>query len=710
MKSIALLLVSVPGFASGALVLAKRSSSALTNERRDNPIPQVLTLLEDLKAKIEADAQSEQASYDKYACWCEDTLGQKATDIGDAKAHIESLQTLIVKLNGDLGAHGAEIKQLEKDIAQNAEATKEAREVRKSEVQAYVEEKEQSEQCIGALEAAITVLASHHKAELLSVVANVQKVLKRRPTASKSVSSKDLELVRRFISRPADIVSGDHGPKHLSLSATKVAQNPFGDFAPASTQIQGVLKEMYAGFSKDLEKANVDEAKKEKGFQALMATKASELATLETTLDSHKLDEAEKSKELADSETELDDTKAQLKADEEFFASTKVSCSDKASMWAQRTRLRTEELHGIAQAVSILSSEAATTTFENATSTFLQIASHPQLALSNLGNKAYQNLVAMAAKFQSVELASIAGMAKTARTAGHFKAITRAIDAMLARLREQAGSDIKERDFCQARLYKNQITLEDLDHEIDKAGGNIERLTGEIEELQTSGEHLKEEMNATQDDIDALKSLRATERENFIQSVKADDDAIALISEAIVSLSKYYSKGSALLQTKTVKATVHTHSRRVANVSAPPETEFNTGEYTGAESATQGIVAILSVIKEDLEKEIETERRGDAQSQLQYESDLLGLNNVLSALAAKVAEIETVKASKTRELASLEEFKAMKTTDKELEDKVKESLEAKCAWVESHFDSRKDKRAAEIEGLIEAKNFLAGME
>ena len=39
----------------------------------------------ELKAKVEADGKEQQKSYDKYACWCEKTLGRKAADIANAK-------------------------------------------------------------------------------------------------------------------------------------------------------------------------------------------------------------------------------------------------------------------------------------------------------------------------------------------------------------------------------------------------------------------------------------------------------------------------------------------------------------------------------------------------------------------------------------------------------------------------------------------------
>merc|ERR1719311_1462443 len=102
---------------------------------------------------------SEQKSYDKYACWCEKTLERKAKDIEDAKAKLIELQEEINKLSGDLGVHGAEIEQLKKDIAENLQAQKAATELREKENAEYEEEKTESEQCIGALEMAIKVLA-----------------------------------------------------------------------------------------------------------------------------------------------------------------------------------------------------------------------------------------------------------------------------------------------------------------------------------------------------------------------------------------------------------------------------------------------------------------------------------------------------------------------------------------------------------------------
>merc|ERR1719355_78576 len=99
---------------------------AVGNVQGATPIDQVVSLLQGVAKEIEKDGKDEQASYDKYACWVEDTLGRKASDIAKAKELISDLNDAIKKLKAEIASHGAEIAQLNKDIAQNQEATKDA--------------------------------------------------------------------------------------------------------------------------------------------------------------------------------------------------------------------------------------------------------------------------------------------------------------------------------------------------------------------------------------------------------------------------------------------------------------------------------------------------------------------------------------------------------------------------------------------------------
>merc|ERR1719197_721495 len=135
---------------------------------------------------------------------------------------------------------------------------------------------------------------------------------------------------------------------------------------------------MYDAFTGDLEKANAEEADKQKAFEELMGTKLAEYETLTTTLEVKTKESADATKQLADDKVLLEETKAQLAADEKFFEETKAACKSKAAEWAERTRLRTEELQGINKAIEILSSDEAKATFDSAHTTLIQVSARTE--------------------------------------------------------------------------------------------------------------------------------------------------------------------------------------------------------------------------------------------------------------------------------------------------------------------------------------------
>merc|ERR1740130_1788737 len=126
------------------------------------------------------------------------------------------------------------------------------------------------------------------------------------------VAEKDLDLVRDFINAPDDFL---HPKSKDGLVDLQFQNNPAGDYAPQSNQIQGILKGMYDDFTGNLEKGNAEEAIKQKSFEELFATKKGEEKALAATLQRSEKSSAEKTKTNADSKSTLDDTKdAQLNA------------------------------------------------------------------------------------------------------------------------------------------------------------------------------------------------------------------------------------------------------------------------------------------------------------------------------------------------------------------------------------------------------------
>merc|ERR1719473_1205390 len=127
------------------LVLALLGGAAALSADKPTAMAQTVKLIQGLEAQVRKDGKAEQESFDKYACWCEKTMERKAKDISDAKDLITETEILIKKLKGEIASHGAEIAQLNKDIAANREAQKEATGIRNKENDEYAEERAESE-------------------------------------------------------------------------------------------------------------------------------------------------------------------------------------------------------------------------------------------------------------------------------------------------------------------------------------------------------------------------------------------------------------------------------------------------------------------------------------------------------------------------------------------------------------------------------------
>merc|ERR1719335_1662026 len=109
-------------------------------------VSRVVTLIEELKAKIEEDGKVEQKLYDKYACWCETTSARKATDIHQAMDDIKSLSAGVLENKGLVATRASEIAQLSREIAENEKADAEATAIRQKESSSYADSKAEMEQ------------------------------------------------------------------------------------------------------------------------------------------------------------------------------------------------------------------------------------------------------------------------------------------------------------------------------------------------------------------------------------------------------------------------------------------------------------------------------------------------------------------------------------------------------------------------------------
>jgi len=656
----------------------------------ESPIDRVVGLIEEMKSKIEADGVAEQAVFDKYACWCEETTARKSHNIGFAMTEIRRLGTLVLNQKGTVSVKDYEMNVLNKQITQNLDSQRQATTIRQKENTAFNAKKSEMESTIGSLEKGIMVLsgAGTHTASLLEqkgmmsmMMLNIKKAVQALPSDNK-MSYRQTQEIQNFLQDPSDFYD--------QKASAKAA------YSPASSTITGVLKDMYDTFVIDLEKETATESDGQMHYEDLMSTKEKELASLNGELKVRVAEHAEGLVQVADASQELDDTTKQMQADIEFFDDAKASCSAKADSWAERVRARTEELAGIDKAIEILTSDDAKALFSKAIKpgsekTFLQVSS-----VSAKKQRAVRMLEKLAVEKHSKRLARLAAAVR-ASTEGHFDAVIEEIDVLLKKLKDEEKADIVHRDWCKEETFKNENEASRYEYKIKTTEAHETKLRSQLEELESLLSSTIEEIGETNNEIKQMEDDRVEEHEAF-QTAKADDEgAIKLMEQAIESLTSFYKNNppASLLQAPDMR-----------NEDEAPAADFSDSNKSGGEN--KGIVAIMTMLKEDLEAEIANGIASEGESHGAFERAMGKSNSVLKSLLTKKANLkQTIIETNNNideKVKDISDLNKLLTEEKDYLAEIKPD----CDWILAEFEDRRQRRMTEMEGLTQAKAMLSG--
>merc|ERR1711939_836659 len=152
---------------------------------KNRPVSKVITLLKDMLKQLEKEAEEDEEIYDQLACWCETNDKEKTKAIADAEAKITDLTTKIEELTASSARLNTEIKNLEKEVAENQEALDKATAIREKQLAEFNEEEKDNLEAISALKAAVTVLSKHNsflqmpKSHIAGVAASVQNQMQK---------------------------------------------------------------------------------------------------------------------------------------------------------------------------------------------------------------------------------------------------------------------------------------------------------------------------------------------------------------------------------------------------------------------------------------------------------------------------------------------------------------------------------------------------
>merc|ERR1719181_2561959 len=100
-----------------------------------------------------------------------------------------------------------------------------------------------------------------------------------------------------------------------------------------------------------------EEAQSAQAYAEMVEAKTKELEALKEKLDMMQDEYFTNKKGLIDAKEDLELTRAQLKKDKEFLQNLLLTCQDLDHQWEQRSKMRSEELLAVTEAIAIITED-----------------------------------------------------------------------------------------------------------------------------------------------------------------------------------------------------------------------------------------------------------------------------------------------------------------------------------------------------------------
>jgi len=661
-------------FAAALLALLLASGSADVSAdagAKNRPVSKVITLLKDMVAQLEKEAEEDEEVYEAMGCWCETNDKEKTKAISDAEQHIADLTALIEEMTGKSARLNTEISSLEKEVAKNSQALDQATALRAKQLAEFNAEEKDMLQSITSLKSAVVVLGKQHDALLQdsNAAINIAVLLHNEMRKHKAVfgdmfTAEQLHTIKRFSKSPDNFLQAD---------------------APASGEIFGILKQMKETFETNLGSSQKEEMTNQKAYEDLKAAKEEEISAGQAQVDTKTSELADADEKGAAAKEDLEDTSSTLAADQKFLATLKEQCAALDAEYEERTKTRQLEIQAVSKALAFLSSDEAHDLFTR-TFNFLQVSQ----GKSSHREKAASLLKAAAVRFHDPRLSTLAASARL----DAFTKVKKSIQDMVDKLIKEKEDEIKHKDFCVEELNNNEREIDMKDRDKADLQAKIEDLTMTVDQLSKAIEGLKLEIAEMQVQMKRAGEDREKANKNFQMEIADQRATQKLLTAALGILKGFYEK-AALVQKKAV-ASVHQGQ-------APPQ--FKPMEKNAAGG---GVMAMMSNIINDA-KAMEAEAiRGEEQAQKSYEEFVMETN---ASIEEKAKDLVNKGEEKGKaEQALVEQKTELEAVMGELEALYNENadLHKSCDFILKNFETRQTAREEEVEALKQSIAMFSG--
>jgi len=662
-----------------------------------NPIRRVVTMLQNMQKKVEAEGKKEEELFEKFMCYCKNGKGALEASIEGAKQKNEQLMSSIKETDATLKQTKADLKSAQESRAAAKEAVAKATSLREKEASAFAKESSEFKTNIAAMKKATAAISKGMGGAFLQTsAASVVKQL----SITMDISSIDREMITSFLTQ---------------------GQGESTGYAPASGQIVGILKQMTDTMEKDLAQATAEEEAAVKDFKGLMAAKTKEINALSKEIETKIAQVGELGVALVTQKEDLDDTSKALAEDEQFLKDLETDCKTKDEEWATRQKIRAEEVLAIADTIKILNDDDALELFKKTlpSPSLLQVATTGKAvkarALEELtkGSGDFRlNLIALALKGKKVS----------------FDKVLTMIDDMVTLLKKEQVDDNDKKEYCESLIDQTEDKVKELELAVSD-------LAKAIADAKESVATLKEEIEALSDGIKALDKQvaeateqRKEEHADNVETLTSDNAAKELIGIAKNRMNKFYNPklykappkrelseeeriavnmGGTLAPTAAPGGIAGTGVTALAQV-APPPPPATWGAYQKKGEESNGAIAMMDMMIADLDKEIQEVEVEEKEGQKEYEQFMADSAEKRALDAKSIEDKEGAKADLEAKLLKDEESKKATMNEAMATHQYLADVHADCDWLLTNFETRKSARSGEIDALTKAKAVLSG--
>jgi len=689
-------------FAALLGLVAVQAASLQSGETlNENPIRRIVNLLQMMAKEIETDGEKDEEMHEKYICYCKTNVGKLQDSIADLEAEIPQIESSLEEAVSTKTQIEADLVKHKQDREDAKAAIADATAQREKEAASYADESTEDKANIAACKKAVDAIAKGMAGMFLQSDAGTAL---RNIVLNRSMDRYQRSVLTEFLS-------------------TKAASST--EYAPASGEIVGILKQLLEDMEKELGDITKDEDAAIAEFESLVAAKEKEIQAATEAIETKTEKNGSIAVKIVNLKNDLEDAKEALGEDGKFLAELKKGCSTAEADYESRVKGRAEELVAVQETIKILNDDDALDLFKKT------LPSPSLLQLTTTNDDVRADALDKLANVQNSQKLGFIELALMGKKVSFDKVIAM-MDDMVVLLKKEQKDDEAQKEWCENEFE----TSEDKDAELKR---KLEGLEASIEEMTAGIAKLGDEIKALEDGIVALdKSVaeatetRKEEHAEFVTVSAQNNAAVQLLGVAENRLNKFYNPTVYKAPERrelTEEERIYVNSGGVdprdaeeaaaaqtgiagtgitalAQDGVPPPPPPAQGAYKKKDAG--GPTALIQKLANELKMEIQSNEQEEKQAQKDYE-ELMAESAAKRAEDSKmITEKESQKAGLEGDLEQGKKDKKATATELMALGEYVAGLHGSCDFLLKNFEVRKEARAGEIDAIGKAKAVLSG--